>query len=212
MQHLLPMAGSMIEGGETAVLVKQLLTRLYANQQSLILRCDMQAPHPLPAAKIQLHLRTVLVEDLAGIIQERPRRLPILLEAIPTCYLLTTPEGEPAYMQWVVLAPEWERFKPYFAGNLHKELEADECIFEFAYTFQKFRGLGVMAAGIRMVALRTLEQYPQLKWAYTYVLDTNIPSVKGCRNAGFVPYMLRREQWRAMSMRQEFCPLPGKDK
>jgi hypothetical protein len=204
MKHLLPMAAAMLESGEGTVLVKQLLTRLYANQRSLILRCDMRAPHTTPVSKIPLYVRTVSVVDLPAIVKERPRRLPVLLEAIPTCYLVVTDEEEPAYMQWVVLRAEWPRFKPYFAGDLHKELEEDECVFEFAYTFQKFRGLGVMGAGLSMIAKQALSEHPQLKWGYTYVLDTNVPSLKGCHNAGFFPYMQREERWRAMSMKQEF--------
>jgi hypothetical protein len=89
-------------------------------------------------------------------------------------------------------------------------LKADECIFEFAYTFEKFRGLGVMGAALVMIAEEAVRLQPSLRWAYNYIRVSNDPSLKGCRNAGFRPYMRREERWRAMHLRQKFIPLrPG---
>jgi hypothetical protein len=115
-----------------------------------------------------------------------------------------TSAGEPAYINWVVFNTDWERFRPYFAGRLHRELESDECLFEFAYTFEKFRGLGVMGAALRMIVAEIAHERPHVRWGYTYILDNNIPSLKGCRNAGFRLYMQREEYWRALRMRQVF--------
>ena len=86
-------------------------------------------------------------------------------------------------------------------------LKADECMFEFAYTFEKFRGLGVMGAALVMIAEEAVRLQPSLRWAYNYIRVSNNPSLKGCRNAGFRPYMRREERWRAMHLRQKFIPL-----
>jgi RimJ/RimL family protein N-acetyltransferase len=96
------------------------------------------------------------------------------------------------------------------AGGLHKELGGDECLFEFAYTFEAFRGLGVMGAALAEIIAQLIKEHPALQWGYTYVLDDNIASLKGCRNAGFRPYMERREHWRALKINEEFFALtPG---
>jgi hypothetical protein len=159
------------------------------------------------SAKIPLKLRLIEDDDLPTIKRDRPRRLPLLLEKVPTCYVAFTNDDQPAYMNWVVFASDWKGFSPYFAGRMHKELEPDECLFEFAYTFEKFRGLGVMGAALRMIVDRIVGERPLVRWGYTYILDNNIPSIKGCRNAGFKPYMQRREHWRAMRMWQTFSSL-----
>jgi hypothetical protein len=207
MKHAFATVAGMVARGESKVLTKRLMERLYANQTSLILRCDLREPPREITPTIPLNLRLVQENDLPSIIKERPRRLPILLEKVPTCYLALTDDGQPAYMNWVVFNTDWQRFSSHFVGSLHRELEDDECLFEFAYTFEKFRGLGVMSAALTMIIARVVEERPHLKWGYTYILDYNIPSLKGCRNAGFRPYMQRREYWRAMRLTEVFRPL-----
>jgi len=207
MKHIFQTLARMIVHRESKVILQQLITRTYANQRSLILRCDLHEPQGEITAKIPLNLRLLREKDLPSIIRERPRRLPLLLEKIPTCYVAFTSAGEPAYINWVVFNTDWERFSPYFAGRLHKELESNECVFEFAYTFEKFRGLGVMGAALRMIIAEIAHERPHVRWGYTYILDKNIPSLKGCRNAGFQPYMQREEHWRALHMRQVFSSI-----
>jgi len=161
------MVAAMVARGESNVLAQQLITRLYANQRSLILRCDLREPQAEITAKIPLNLRLLHEEDWPSIIEERPRRLPLLLEKVQTCYVASTNDGQLAYMNWVVFKADWGRFRPYFAGRLYKELESEECLFEFAYTFEKFRGLGVMGAALRMIIARIVEERPSVRWGYT---------------------------------------------
>ncbi len=61
----------------------------------------------------------------------------------------------------------------------------DTVMLEFSYTFKRFRGLGIMAPAVAWVA----EQDPRARWAVTYVDRSNIPSLRGCRRAGFYPYL-----------------------
>jgi hypothetical protein len=202
----------MVDHGETMVLVKQLATRFYANQTSMILRCDLRKPPPPSQSRVSFVVRKLEQKDLPWILEERPRRLPLILEKIPTCYVAVTKDGQLVYMNWAVLSTDWKRFSPYFAGSLHRELASDECVFEFAYTFEAFRGLGVMGAALAEIIGQLVKEHPQLKWGYTYVLDDNVASLKGCRNAGFRPYMERKEHWRAMNMRQEFFALNSRSR
>jgi RimJ/RimL family protein N-acetyltransferase len=205
MKHVFATVAGMVARGESHELTKRLINRLYANQTSLILRCNLRERSRSMTSKVPLNLRQVSEKDVPSIIKERPRRLPMLLEKVPTCYLALTNDGQPAYMNWVADRADWQRFRSHFTGNLHRELQNDECLFEFAYTFEKFRGLGVMSAALTMIIARLVEERPHLRWGYTYILDNNIPSLKGCRNAGFRPYMQRREYWRAMHLKQAFC-------
>src|SRR6185437_7858292 len=141
----------MVRRGETAALLREVQERIYSNDISMILRCDMWENHPAPQAKIALRLRQLQAKDVPLVIRERPRRLPVLLAKIPTCYAAITETDELAFMLWVVFDSEWERLKPHFKGRIHSPLQSDECLFEFAYTFEKFRGKGVMSAALVMI-------------------------------------------------------------
>jgi len=135
----------MLRYGDVVAPVREVSERVYSNEASMILRRDMWETVPVPQAKIPLALRKLEARDYAAIIRERPRRLPILRSGIPDCYLVTTLRDEIAFMLWVIAPTNWIHFRPYFKGNIHRALREDECLFEFAYTFRKFRGNGVMA-------------------------------------------------------------------
>lgn len=204
MRHLGRTALLMVRRGEAAVLWEQLKLRIHSDRTSLVLRCELEKLPPPPACKIPLTVRKLEERDIPIIVRERPRRLGVLLEDVPTCYVGETEEGHLAYMQWAVLSQNWPRFKPFFSGSLFRPLYPDEVLLEFAYTFEAFRGMGVMGAAMRAITA----QYQAFRYAYTYVLADNIPSLKGCKNAGYRPYVERREFYRRMRMSEEFSELP----
>lgn len=210
MKHLGRTIFRMIGRGESGVVLKEFRDRLWSDETSLVLRCDLRQHHHAPAAKIPIQLRPMELGDFPSIVTERPRRLPVLLDNIPGGYVAVTEAGELAFMIWLVFSWEWPRFKQHFKGEIAEPLKADECMLEFAYTFEKFRGLGVMSAAMVMIVEEAVKLQPSARWAYNYIRLGNEASLKGCRNAGFRPYLRREERWRAMRLRQEFVPLkPG---
>ena len=200
----------MIRRGESGVVLKEFRDRLWSNETSLVLRCDLRQHHHAPPPKIAIRLSPMELGDFPSIVAERPRRLPVLLDDIPGGYVAVTEAGELAFMIWLVFSSEWPRFERHFKGEIAEPLKADECMLEFAYTFEKFRGLGVMSAAMVMIAEEAVKLQPSVRWAYNYIRLSNEASLKGCRNAGFRPYLKREERWRAMRLRQKFVPLrPG---
>ena len=194
-----------VRRGETREILEEARERLYSNSSSLILRRDLSVPLKAPAAKLPITVRPLRASDLACIVKERPRRYPVLRADIPTCYVAESNDGEICYMQWLIEARDQSRLKPYFKGEL-KELRADEVLLEFAYTFEKFRGQGVMAAAMAQIAEQGIPT--GARWALTYVKDENVASLKGCAKAGFRPYIERQERWRFFRLRQSFRLLP----
>jgi RimJ/RimL family protein N-acetyltransferase len=70
----------------------------------------------------------------------------------------------------------------------------DEALLEGAYTPPQHRGLGIMSAAMAMIAERADEL--GARHVLTFVGEDNIPSLKGCRRAGFHPHMMHfRSQW-----------------
>ena len=47
------------------------------------------------------------------------------------------------------------------------------------------------------------------RWAITFVSQDNIPSLKGCKRAGFAPFLIRKKEWRLFHSRITFTPLPA---
>jgi GNAT superfamily N-acetyltransferase len=158
---------------------------------------------PRPAAKIPLQIRLIESSDFTEVIAERPRRLPALRANIPTCYVATTDDGI-CYMEWPIPADQQDRLRPFFKGLAN--YESDTALLEFAYTFERFRGQGIMGAAMAEIAEQASPR--GARWAITYVQHDNVASLKGCANAGFRPYMLRTESWRDFRLRQSFRVLP----
>src|SRR6202035_2716772 len=90
---------------------------------------------------------------------------------------------------------------PYFKGEL-AGYDGYTVLLEFAYTFERFRSRGIMAAAMAEIAEQGLSL--GARWALTYVKRDNIASLKGCANAGFRPYMIRTKSWRGFRLRQSF--------
>jgi GNAT superfamily N-acetyltransferase len=195
----------MVRNRETSEIFRELAHRVYSQEASYLLRRDLAIPLiTRPVAKISFHIRPIESRDMEQILEERPRRLPVLLANIPTCYVAQTSDGSICYMQWLVTADQQNRLIPYFKGEL-ADYGEDTVLLEFAYTFKRFRGAGIMSAAMAEIAEKGLEL--GARWASTYVKSDNIASLKGCANAGFHPHMVRSESWRAFRLQQAFTPL-----
>jgi RimJ/RimL family protein N-acetyltransferase len=198
----------MLSRGEMPEILSELANRLYSDDASYILRRDLARPLvPQPRAQLPLRIRPMEPGDLAEIVAERPRRLPALRANIPTCFVATTETGSICYMQWLIQADQQDRLRPYFKGHL-AGYQNDTVLLEFAYTFERFRGQGIMGAAMAEIARQGLLQ--GARWAITYVKLDNVASLKGCAHAGFRPYMIRRESWRGFRLRQSFHLLEEK--
>jgi len=123
---------------------------------------------------------------------------------LSTCYLATTTDGEICYMQWLIDSSQNDLISREFPG-LCPPLGSDEMLLEWAYTFVKFRGLGIMADAMSQISEKGAAAGAH--WLYTYVALDNIPSLKGCRSAGYRPYQIRTERWRLFQRAESFEPL-----
>jgi RimJ/RimL family protein N-acetyltransferase len=192
--------------GEFKEIAEEARQRFHSNSSSIILRRDLSIPLEPPIAKLPISMRPIRDADVAQIIRERPRRFPVLRANIPTCYVAESNNGDLCYTQWLIGPDEQGKLAPYFKGQLY-ELRHDEVLLEFAYTFEKFRGQGVMAAAMAAIAEKGIAL--GARWAITYVKDDNVASLKGCAKAGFRPYMVREERWRFFRLHQSFRLLPS---
>jgi hypothetical protein len=175
-------------------LVKQVGKLIYSTSECYVLRRDLSRPLvPRPEAKVPIRVRPLEPSDVPQIEAERPSGLllGVVRAGLPQGYVAVTDDQEICFLQWLIRPEHREqiraiRFRQMYAFN------DDTVMLEFSYTFRRFRGLGIMAPAVAWVA----EQEPRARWAVTYVDRSNIPSLRGCRGAGFYPYLLTHDRWR----------------
>jgi hypothetical protein len=177
---------------------RELITHLakftYSTSEVYVLRRDLRMPlAPRPQAKIPITMREFQPLDLPQILAEHPSGLltGVLRAGLPQCYVAVTNNQEICFLQWLITPENRERIRSIRFREMHA-FSDDSVMLEFSYTFRRFRGLGIMAPVVAWVA----EQDPHARWAVTYVDRTNIPSLRGCRGAGFYPYLQTYDRWR----------------
>lgn len=175
-------------------LVKQVGKLIYSTSECYVLRRDLSRPLiPRPEAKVPISMRPLEPSDLAQIEAERPSGLilGIARSGLPQGYVAVTDSQEICFLQWLIRPEHREQIRAIRWRQMYA-FNDDTVMLEFSYTFMRFRGRGIMAPAVAWVA----EQEPRARWAVTYVDRTNIPSLRGCRSAGFYPYLLTRDRWR----------------
>jgi hypothetical protein len=171
---------TLIAHGQIRTVLTEGRNRLYSTRIQLLLRRDLAVPlAKRPQAKIPIRIREMKEADIPRIIGQVPERMPAINAGLRTCYLAVTDEGDISYMQWLV-DPSQNHLRPRTVGLT---LQPDERLLEWAYTFEKFRNLGIMACAMAQIAEKGASA--GARWALTLVDEDNIASLKGCRNAGF---------------------------
>ena len=91
-------------------------------------------------------------------------------------------DGRPIYAQWLI-GPEDQAELHTVTHGLFPQLTDGEGLLEGAYTFAAFRKLGAMSDGMHQ--LLSVAHARNMTRCITYVSPANVPSLRGCANAGF---------------------------
>lgn len=180
----------------------QFMHRIHSTTCSVGLRRDLKQWFDNPEAAVDITVRPMRPGD-AGKILDHPmlaRKFPRLvrqrydlIEAdIPTAWVAVAEGDDPCYMQWLIGAEHNERMLEYFDGEF-PSLDEDEALLEAAFMNPDYRGKNIMPAAMSRIAEKAGEL--GARWVVTFVDMENIPSLKGCKRAGFSPYIVRKDQW-----------------
>jgi RimJ/RimL family protein N-acetyltransferase len=162
------------------------------------LRRDLSLPLEKPSAKIPISVRALVDADLGTLLPlyndgkgDRRERMEI---AWRRAFIAKGAEGgfvavdsrtnTPCYMQWLLSSAN-NAFIRRIGG--FPQLEEHEALLENAYTPPAYRGLGIMAEAMALIAERAVEL--GARHVLTFVDQRNIASLKGCQRAGFYPHM-----------------------
>ncbi len=195
---------------------QKLAHRVYYNNYSYCLRRDLQIPFPAPEAKIPIIIRRLEQGDITKLfanVADLPAsdqadlysRLDFWNAKVPTCYVGVAEDGAPTYIQWLMGPEQNEKIQAFFNGTF-PVLAPDEALLENALTPAAFRGKGIMPSAMARIA----EQGTTLgaRYVLTFVEQHNIPSLKGCKKSGFLPHLIRHEQWFLFRRSLIFTKLP----
>ncbi len=207
----------MIREGHSRRLVESVKTRLESVTPSLGLARDLNVPFTAPDAKLKVEVRPLrpgeeidflaldgpdMTDDAAHTILQQRR---LLDSKVGTCWIAVDPDGRPAYMQCLVQPEHTDRLRGLF-GDLYPRLLPGHALLEGAYTPPDFRGKGIMAHAMALIAASAADQ--DVRSVVTFVGEDNIASLKGCKKAGFWPYTRRLEVYRFGRRQVRYEPLP----
>jgi hypothetical protein len=206
----------MIKRGHLSLLLKEIKRRFYSDSRAIGLRRDLYVPFEAPEAAVQIEVRAININDYTSLLDtenlslsdaefyDRMSRRDMVNSGLSECFVAVTSQDEPCYMQWLMGSDQNDKIQKYFSG-LFPLLRRDEALLEGAYTVEKHRGKGIMAGAMAKIAEKASEN--GVRWVITFVADDNIPSLKGCKRANFVPYLVRYESWRLFQRRLSMiCP------
>lgn len=200
--------------GHSDIFFKELKKRCYSNSLSFGLRRDLEVDFKTPKSRIDITIRPLKKEDVPQLLENssihrvNPRIIAnqqAMVDAnIPTCYVAVTKDEKPCYMQWLIGYKNRDAITKHFNG-IFPELKESEALLEGAYGNPVFRGLRIMPAAMADIAKKA--EALQARWVITFVDIKNIPSLIGCKRAGFEPYVLRKCRWFLFRYTVTFHPL-----
>lgn len=187
--------------------------RFYSNTIYYILRRNLSVRVQVPLPRISLSLRELRADDIPALINiheriltipelwERVRILNMINSGIQTPYVAVTVKDEPCHLAWLIDSRSNEKIQSFFKGAV-KPLSTHELLFEFVFTLEKYRGLGIQV----WRSLKFAEKGAAMgaKWALGYIKKTNETSLKNAQKNEFKPYMIRFDRWRFFCRKTEY--------
>lgn len=206
----------LIRSGHYSIIWAELRKRCFSTSISLGLRRELAVDFNDPEARIPIKVRKLKESDTEILLehgkfaQENPRlaeyQLNLVQSQIPDCYVAVNEDDTPCYMQWLIGSKYNERLLAIF-GDTFPPLKSNEALLEAAFMSPSFRGKRIMPAAMSRIAKKA-ENIEGVQFVNTYVDIQNIPSLKGCKRAGFSPFLLRKDRWRFFRRFVSFEPLP----
>lgn len=210
-------AVSLARGVGPRLLAQTLARRVWGSQDYFGLRSDLSALPPPRRAKLEITMEPRDCPAFDGFADELalvkgPNHLQVVFlrqmcdAGVKTLHVATGPDGSAAYCQWLISVADQERLHAHLPGRLPM-LGPNDVLLEGAYTFARFRGLGLMAEG--MWQLLEMARNNGAEAAITYVRTDSVPALRGCAHVGFVPDHVRHNVRRLGRTRSIVRPVDG---
>ncbi len=194
----------LIRGGLIRELVRKTWGQLFGRVTNVGMTLEMASKpevqdrcsnvHARPFGKSdEVHLSAVLA-DKALPVEERIeviRRLAMLATDLKTCYVIDGADGNPRFLQWLILRGEYESLSR-INHNWYPSLDSGEALMEYAYVFPKYRGTGILPSGVmKVLDVASSLGVVRIK---TPIPAENANSLASFMRLGFKPYVLHIER------------------
>lgn len=194
----------LLRGGLTRELVRKTWGQLFGKVTDVGLALEMGSRPEVQDRRVNLDVRpfgngdeihlSAVLTDKALPAEEKIeviRRMSMLATDLKTCYVVDGPDGNPRFLQWLILSGESENLSR-ISHNWYPNLENGEALMEFAYVFPKYRGTGMLPSGVRKVLdIASSLGVVRIK---TPIPATNTNSLASFMRLGFRPYELHVER------------------
>lgn len=220
------MPGSPSAASDQRSLTEKIARRLrqgpYTSSSRFGLRRTLAVPVDPPRAKIPLSIRPFQPGDEEALFGHRDpvadpadalevdARLKHLRADIPTPYVaIDESTGRPCYLQWLMGSEQNDKIQAHLWG--FPRLDKDVALLENAYIPPGYRGQRIMSEAMYMVSERGRDL--GVDYALTFVAGDNIPSLKGCKRAGFDIYLFNERSIYAFGLfeKHRFTVIPAGD-
>ncbi len=194
---------ALIRQGKLSFVLGGIRKRIKSENRAYGLKRDLSIPFTNPDALIPLLIRQFEIPDNSYFTSDSYNQ-GIIEARFNTCYVACNEEGEPCYRQWLITADQNAKIQSFWNRSFPL-LASDEALLENAYTIPEHRGKRIMTAAMARIAEKGRER--GARYIITFVGIENIPSLKGCKRSGFMPYVLRTESWFLFRKRVKFEPI-----
>jgi GNAT superfamily N-acetyltransferase len=194
---------SLLIQGNLSFIVAGIRKRIFSKNEVYGLKRDLNVVFTNPDALVPLLIRPFEIADDQYFTSDTYNH-GIIEAKFNTCYVACTMEGEPYYRQWLIGCDQNSKIQKFWNKSF-PVLGSDEALLENAYTIPEHRGKRIMPAAMARIAEKGKVQ--GARYIITFVGIDNIPSLKGCKRCGFMPYILRTESWLLFRKRVKFEPL-----
>jgi len=152
-------------------------------------------------SRLNYHLNAADESDFESMIDQLPHlalharkeivaRLFFRQTGFKHCYFAKTPNGQPAYMQWLIYPDENKIIAKHFQYRFYL-LKANQVMLENAFTFPRFRGLGLLPCV--SAELLTIARNQGYKNTILYIKKNQITSINEFLNMNFKIRKIVRE-------------------
>ena len=192
----------LIKNGGLRVFWHHLKRQIYSRITFWVLERNLQADNGHIPCGVQYSLHPALWEDIEEALQvsksESPEAVYDLIQrkwfcesGFYDCYIARTADtNDPCYIQWLVTSANVHMVSRGFRCRFPR-LREDEVLVENVFTFEKYRGKGVMPSAIDV--LSRLARRKGFKRMLTCVREDNTYSLRGFEKAGFKKFGEIRE-------------------
>lgn len=180
--------------GGPGVLFHQLRRQIYSRATFLGLEKDLDTGGDHIPCQVEYSLQPASKQDMEEIlhrsrsdgkesVHELLQRKWFYESGFHNCYVARACDaGELSHLDWLISAEDHNVVSQGFQGRLPR-LGEGEVLLENVFTFEKYRGKGIMASVI--AELCEIAGGKGFKRMLAYVRDDNVPALKGFERAGF---------------------------